>query len=121
MRELLAPLEGQRLTFTGTFAGYGCRPHYGNVYLQTVLLQDVTTADGAPATDHVWMYCGERFGALDLRRGDKLTFQARVRPYHKGQIYCRKNGRLKRVKSYLDFTLSYPTRIVHESAQGVPA
>jgi hypothetical protein len=47
MREHLQPLDGQRLTFTGTFTRFGCRPHFGNVYLETVLLENVTTADGA--------------------------------------------------------------------------
>jgi len=121
MREHLQPLEGQRLTFTGIFTRFGLRPHFNDMYLQTVLVEQVTTADGTLAADHVWLACGERLGALDLRQGDRLTFCARVRPYHKGQIYRRKNGKLKRVVSMLDYKLSYPTRILHEPAarQGV--
>ena len=114
MREALAALNGQRMTFTATFDRFGLRPHFGDIYLQTVLLQDVTTADGTPAASHVWLPCGERLGALDLHHGDKLTFQARVTPYHKGQVYRRKNGKLKRIVSFLDYKLAYPTRILHQ-------
>lgn len=111
MREILQTLDGQRLTFVATFNRYGAHRIFGDVCEQTVLLADVATLDGLKCTDHLWMACGARFDRFELKPGDVLMFDARVKPYHKRKVYKRKDGRFKHLSSILDYTLSYPSRI----------
>jgi hypothetical protein len=44
MRELLQPLAGQRVSIRSRVSRFGCRPLAFNLYGETVLLEDVTTA-----------------------------------------------------------------------------
>lgn len=113
MREGLQALEGQRLIFTGTFTRFGCKPLFGDLYLETILLEDVRLEDGTMCAQHVWLASGAKLSRLELHAGDTLSFEARVRPYTKRNIYQRRNGRIKRIRKTLDYTLAYPSRIVH--------
>jgi hypothetical protein len=111
MREQLIPLLGQRLAVRGTFAKYGSRPYFRDFREETLLLTDLATLDGQPLTDHLWLLRTQGFAALDLHKGDTVTFSARVAPYTKYQVYRRKNGRLKRVYGIPDYRLNRPTQI----------
>lgn len=120
MREALRPLEGRRITITGTVAKFGCRPLGFNLYGETVCLEDVIAGDGAPLTDHVWINMGARMEALDIRTGDVVTLTARVRSYTKHQRVVWKNGKFKFTHASLDYKLAYPSR-VRRLAQGAPS
>ena len=85
-----------RGTFAGIFGGIarpGSRPR------DMILLRNIKDADGLLVTDHLWFNVTKRFSELNLRLGDHVRFDARVR------IYVRKGGST-------DYHLSYPTRIV---------
>lgn len=100
----LKPAEGQRHAFHATIGRKG-RSH-GKV---TLLLKDVAFADGRFATDHVWFRVGKTWEALDLRVGDRITFEARVKPYTKGYKGARAE-RLGQAWSEDDLKLSHPTK-----------
>jgi hypothetical protein len=118
MREALRPLEGQRITITGTVRKFGCRPIGFDLHGETVMLENVTGQDGEALTDHLWVNLGVRLMALDLRKGDVLTLSARVRPYTKHRFAVRKDGRYKFTYASADYKLVYPSGI-QRLAQGV--
>lgn len=95
MRRKLQAIEGQRLTFIGTFERLGVKAGYRSQEF-TVLLKDVRRESGEMMTDHQWFNYTRGFQALYLQKGDLVQFDARSRPYHRG-----KN----------DYQLSHPTKI----------
>lgn len=109
IREQLARLVNQRLEVVATVGRYGARLVYKNFYQQTLLLRNLTTADGAPLCDHVWLPVGERLAAASLQVGDVVTFKARVRGYHKHRVYYRSRDGVVLVSSTLNYTLVYPS------------
>lgn len=108
MRERLQKSNGRRGTFTGTFERTGIKTSFGHPK-ETVLLRDIRDEGGAIVTDHVWMNMTAGFRALDLRPGDVVRFDARVRPYTKGYRGHREDV-YRPVE--VDYKLSHPTRMV---------
>jgi len=107
MREVLKESDGERMTFTGTIGRYGGKG--GGKY--TILMLDVHHTDGRPVTDHVWFNLTKGFKDLRLQPGEKVKFDARVKPYTKGYKGTRK--KIDRPVSD-DYKLSHPTRISRE-------
>lgn len=117
MRKDLKAIDGERQTFTGTFVRFGRKSRYrpkkvGDEWVdydETVLLRDVRNAEGRIVTDHLWFNYTKGFAGLgDLREGDVVRFDARVKPYVKGYI----NRRDYIDDREVDYKLSHPTRFL---------
>lgn len=104
MREELEVIDGERMSFTGTIGRYGGKG--GGKY--TILMTDVRHVDGRQATDHVWFNLTKGFKDLRLDPGERVRFDARVKPYTKGY-----KGRKKAIDRPVsdDYKLSHPTQI----------
>ncbi len=111
MREGLIPFVGQRLTVRGVVRKFGVRPLFADLYGETLMLEDVTLADGTPLTDHIWLPLGLRLAALHPTPGDVLELTARVAPYTKHRVVRRKNGRYHYVHATADFKLSHACQV----------
>ncbi|MGE5411002.1 MAG: hypothetical protein ACM3MI_08580, partial [Clostridiales bacterium] len=80
---------------------------------ETVLLKNVQDSSGKVLTDHLWFNLTTGFEKLNLKEGDRIQFDARVKSYTKGY-----KGRLAKIlnpskpKEKKDFKLSHPTRIL---------
>lgn len=78
MRDLLAPLVGQRRRFRATVERLGC-DHKGGV---TVLLEDVADAEtGLMLADHVWARLPPPPVPPCFHSGARLIFTAKVERY----------------------------------------
>ena len=116
VRKGLQKINGVRATFQGEFIKIGSKSGYK--YPQpTLLLCNIKNMDGQIISDHLWFNYTKRFDDLgELRQGDVLRFDARVKKYERGY-----NGRREDVyvPSTWDYKLSHPTHIVKlENSQG---
>ncbi len=109
MREVLAAREGQRGMFTGTFERFGKKSGWKGHSETTVLLKDIHDAAGRPVCDHLWFNLTQAFEKLDLKPGDVVRFQARVRPYIKGYQGWREDEDLPPMER--DYKLSHPNHV----------
>lgn len=98
MRERLKQIDGVRARFRGTFREFGERTSHGYVK-PMALLVNVTDARGEEMCDHLWLNLTAQVRRLDLKPGDRIEFDARVRPYTKGYYDNRRR----------DYRLSHPT------------
>lgn len=98
MREKLKEINGTRARFRGRFEKFGQRSSYGYVK-RMALLVNVTDERGREMTDHLWLNLCKQVERLDLKPGDIVEFDARVRPYTKGYYDNRQR----------DYRLSHPT------------
>jgi hypothetical protein len=102
VRDALQILAGARIEVQATVLRFGSRTGWTGARQRTVLLGQLTSADGVMLTDHMWLIVGRRLAALDLQPGDTLAFSGRVRPYqHRGTA-----DREQRT----DYALSHPSR-----------
>ncbi len=99
MREKLKEINGTRARFRGTFDSFGERTSAGYVK-PMALLKNITDERGREMCDHLWLNLTASVEALDLKYGDRIEFDARVRPYVKGYYDNRQR----------DYRLSHPTR-----------
>lgn len=110
MRKELKDIENVRDTFIGTFVRTGVKHGYKGVEEPTVLLIDIIRkSDGKYMTEHLWFNLTKLFEKADLKEGDKVQFDARVKEYQKGY-------RGRKVDVYYpieyDYKLSYPTKVI---------
>lgn len=86
MREELRKYEGQRLTYTAKVEKYGIKHQpFGYRPKKTVLLTEVKCVTNKNIqTDHLWMIVGKKIETLNLKEGDIVQFDARVKQYYKG-------------------------------------
>jgi hypothetical protein len=101
MREKLKAISGVRARFRGRFERTGERTSAGYVK-PMALLRDVCDLKGNEMCDHVWLNMCKAVEGLELKSGDWVEFDARVRPYWKGYHDNRQ----------MDYRLSHPTRMV---------
>merc|ERR1712100_823924 len=74
----------QRMRFHGTVRRMGKTRGRRAWMRRTVLLTDIVACeDQSIRTDHVWLVVGKQLENLQLHRGDKIQFDARVRWYRK--------------------------------------
>lgn len=109
MRKELKQMTGVRATFSATFKRFGWKRDYGRDK-KTLLLVDIADENGQRLTDHVWFSLTKGFEAFDLKPGDRLRFDARVKPYeagYRGQWWEQALENPPRI----DYKLSHPTRI----------
>jgi hypothetical protein len=109
-RKKLASINGERKAFEGIFVRYGKKPAWNSpTPLRTLLLKDIReVASGELITDHLWFNLTKGFEAIEpLSGGDRIQFEARVKPYEKGYV----NWRQFIDERIIDYKLSHPTKI----------
>lgn len=120
MRTELKNINGARKRFVGTFVRFGTKKGYKGRTEMTLLFQEVYEVSRSMVSvcDHIWFTSGKQFEALDLKEGDKICFDARVKPYTKGYKGYREDFDLPPVS--VDYKLSHPNNIVKhiEGSQG---
>lgn len=113
MREELAKRDNLRGVFTATFAHYGKRTQYRGPDKLTLLFRDVQDEAGNVVTDHLWFTSCKQWEALRLVEsiGERVRFEARVRPYWKGYHDDRRR----------DYRLSHPTKatVINRTTEGL--
>jgi len=107
MRSKLKKIENKRKTFIGTFVRFGSKSNYHGFPEPTILLKDIKDNNNRIVCDHIWFNLTKRFQNIDLKEGDIIEFDARVKEYKKGYVNYRK-GIFN--QSY-NYKLSYPTKI----------
>lgn len=108
MRKLLKQSDGERKRFNAKFSRIGKKRNFKGYSEDTILLTDVKDATtGVLITDHVWFTFTRGFDAANIREGDIIEFDARVKAYRKGWI----NRSLQINNQKTDFRLSNPTKI----------
>jgi hypothetical protein len=113
MRVKLANINLVRKTFKGIFERYGVKTNFKGYSETTILLKDITDDNNKIVADHIWFNLTKGFEALgELKTGEIIIFDARVKPYIKGY-----KGR-RYDEDYLnehpieqDYKLSNPTKI----------
>jgi hypothetical protein len=110
MRTELAKIFKVRDRFTARFEKYGSRVAYKGPPLKTLLFLDVRRR-GELVTDHLWFTSNKAFEQLDMKPGDQISFNARVKTYSRGRF-----GQFG-----YDYKLSNPTKVVlhQENAPGL--
>ena len=101
MRERLKVIDGVRARFRGRSEKFGQRTSHGHVK-HMALLVNVTDRRGEEMCDHVWLNLTLQVERLNLKPGDRIEFDARVKPYRKGYYDNRQ----------VDYRLSNPTNFV---------
>lgn len=113
MRKELGNIAGVRQRFTATFVRFGTKKAFKGAPIITLLFEDVRDKHGKEYTDHLWFTNNKQFKSLNLQGGDKISFDARVKPYTKGYRGNREDYDVKPISR--DYKLSHPNNIVkHE-------
>jgi len=108
MRNSLAAQAGERKKFNAVFVRLGKKTNYKGYSKDTILFKDVCEADtNRKVTDHLWFSYSKAFEKVELKAGNVIEFEARVKSYTKGYL----NKRYHIDKKTTDFKLSHPTRI----------
>jgi hypothetical protein len=110
MRNRLERLNGLRKQFTGTFVRYGSKAGWRGVIETTILLTDIRDSNGNLITDHLWFNSTNLFNQIQLTKGDKISFEARVKTYLKGYKGYREEICQERPIER-DYHLIFPTKI----------
>lgn len=101
MRYELKKINNERATFTGTFERRCIKKGWKGKIESTVLFLDIKDADENIVTDHLWINKTTGLTKIGmLNKGDVIQFDARVKPYTKGE----------RGFEVRDYKLSYPTK-----------
>lgn len=99
--------SNQRHTFYGTFERYGIKNGYKGP-IKTVLLTNIEDDSNKIITTHLWFNLTKGFKKLNLKPGDKVRFNGRIKPYLKGY----KGNRLDIYAPIeMDYLIYYPTKI----------
>ena len=92
MRKELEQRDGRRGTFTATFERFGSKPAYKGPPIVTLLFVDVRDASDKVVADHLWFKTALCWERADLKPGELVQFDARVREYWKGYRGHRDEG-----------------------------
>lgn len=112
MRNELKEIDGERGTFTGVFIRFGTKTGFKGTE-ETILLKDVQDKEGNLVADHLWFNRTKGFEKLDLKTGDKIQFDARVKKYargFKGKYSSILNSGMKK-EERSDYKLTHPAKI----------
>jgi len=110
MRKQLGKKEGKREAFSGTFVRLGTKKGWQGSVEGTVLLREIKDENKVVVADHLWFNLTKEFDCLDLKEGEIVSFNARVKEYTKGYFGWDEE---KAMESPIatDYKLSYPTKI----------
>lgn len=116
MREALKDINGSRKRFIATFERFGLKSGYQGRQIKTLLFVNVRDSQGKVYTDHIWFTNNKQFDQLNLKEGDNICFDARVKEYWKGYKGRREDLELPPVSK--DYRLSHPNNIVKSASVG---
>lgn len=86
---------------------FGKKTNFKGYSEETILLKEIVDiSTGEAVTDHVWFTFSKGFADANIREGDCIEFDARVRQYKKGYVH-----KLMQTKKTTDYKLSHPTKI----------
>ena len=106
-RKAFEKMDGERLTFTATVKRSGLKSAYKGADIKTWLFVDVRL-NGQLVADHVWFTDGK--WSSDLKRGDKISFDARIKQYEKGYKGYDWEAKADNPVS-IDYKLSHPSKV----------
>lgn len=97
----------ERHTFYGIFKRFGTKNTYKGT-AKTVLLVNIEDEHKKIITTHLWFNLTKGFRELDLKPGDKVKFNGRIKPYIKGYL-----GRRYDIYApiSMDYLIQYPTNV----------
>lgn len=106
-RTELEKINNARIKFVAVFERYGIKTGWKGRTETTILLKNVS--DGSNImTEHIWFTMTKGFNDLgELKCGDIIQFDARVKEYIKGYV----NNREFIDERVIDYKLSHPTKI----------
>jgi hypothetical protein len=108
MRKNLEDKLGHRKKFRAVIARFGKKVNYQGYTDITILLTHLADAGtNELVTDHQWFAFTKGFEKAQLKEGDTIEFEARVKVYKKGYI----NRKLSINRQQTDYKLSHPTQI----------
>jgi hypothetical protein len=108
MRSGLVKDEGVRKKFHGTFSRLGKKRNYNGYFEDTILLVNIVDSEtNKRVADHVWFSYTKGFEKIQMKEGDIIEFDARVKAYSKGYV----NRAMGMKKRTTDLKLSHPTQI----------
>jgi hypothetical protein len=112
LRAELKEREGRREKFSGVFVRLGHKKGWKGKQLTTILLSEIKDSSGAKTVaDHIWL--NETKGIKDLgelKEGELLEFEGRVKTYFKGYMGYREDASFEHPISQ-DYKISHPTNI----------
>jgi hypothetical protein len=108
MRKNLEDKLGLRKKFRAIIARFGKKVNYQGYTDTTLLLTHLVDAEtNQSVTDHHWFAYTKGFEKAQIKEGDTIEFEARVKVYKKGYI----NRKLAINRQQTDYKLSHPTHI----------
>jgi hypothetical protein len=108
MRKELANKEGERRSFRATFVRVGSKHGYQGYKEETILFKNIVDVySNKIIADHAWLRLTKGFERLRLNPGTQVTFDARIKEYHKGYV----NKRYGIDNRKKDYRLSHPTNV----------
>ena len=111
MRQQLKQLNELRQTFIGIFERYGTKTNWHGFPEKTLLFINIEDVNNQRVADHIWFKMTKGFEHLsELKMGDKIQFDARVKQYIKGW-HGRKAEEYGEERYETDYKLSFPTKI----------
>jgi hypothetical protein len=111
MRKELAQINRQRKTFTSIFEKYGSKINWHGFPEKTILLINIQDSNGKIIADHIWFKMTKGFEKLgELKEGDSVMFDARVKEYYKGYKGYREELQYEKPIEK-DYKLNFPTKI----------
>ena len=110
-RKELAKIQNNRKTFIGIFERCGTKTNWHGFPEKTILLTDIKDSIGNKVTGHIWFNITKGFEQLgELKQGDVVQFDARVKPYFKGYNGYKEEIRWEKPIEK-DYKLNNPTKI----------
>jgi len=111
MRTGLKKINKSRRTFIGVFKRYGNKKNWHGFLEKTILLIDIKDSSGVILSDHIWFNMTDGFKKLgDLKEGDIIKFDARVKIYVKGYKGYRDDVQFEKPLER-DYKLNNPSKI----------
>ena len=108
MRKELANKEGERRSFRANFVRFGSKQGYQGYKEETILFKNIIDiSSGKLIADHIWFNLTKAFERLKMSPGAQVTFDARIKEYHKGYV----NKRYGIDTRKKDYRLSHPTNV----------
>jgi hypothetical protein len=108
MRKNLEDKVGQRKQFRAVVTRFGKKVNYNGYTDTTILLTGIVDNEtNTEVTDHHWFAYTKGFEKAQLKEGDFVEFEARVKMYKKGYV----NRKLSINNRQSDYKLSHPTNI----------
>lgn len=110
MRTKLKKFNEVRKRFKATFVRFGTKSGF-KYPLPTILFENVIMlSTNKKITNHLWFNLTKQFNELDLKEGDVVEFDARVKKYIKGYQGRREELEFENPIEE-DYKLSHPTKI----------